>query len=163
MKIGVKLTHNILVTDEGEFYFDIDLCSVIRKMQKAKYQCKSFDSLSVARKYYHEKIENNDSIIWREKLDWIHYTGTIDFRYKCKSNIDCYDNREIILVELNKEINKKYPNEKFELQHMGRSSEDLGITMKCNKSLVNKFNLYPIDYNKWKEYSSFSIKSYWKN
>lgn len=162
MKIAVKLTHNILITDEGEFYFDFDLGSIIRKMQTPKYQYKSFESLLVARKYYHEKIKNNDSIIWREKLDWLHYTGTIEFRYKCKSNIDCYDDRKMIVTKLEQEIKKKYLNEEFELYWNGGSSEDLNISMKCNKSLANKFNLYPINRN-WKEYSFFSIESYWEN
>lgn len=157
----INLNCNEIVTDEGYFYFETDkLASLKDKLKKPTRKFQSFDSIDDARNY-HQEILKNDSLIWTPNPEWLIFEGSFSFSYECEDKaIDCLDNEKKILQDLYREINVKYPNEKFELGGGGGSNTDLFVDVKCNKSLAGKFDLYAKGWNKWKA-NRLELRSYW--
>jgi hypothetical protein len=126
----------------------------------------SYNSLQDARLNYHSNIKN-DSLVYTTTPNWVNFEGKFSFDYNCK-NGDCLYKGPFVQESLEHLIKVTYPNEPFNLQHTGGSMAlgeygtfSYSYIVNCNKTLADKFNLYPIT-EKYTSYSSFEVTTYWK-
>ena len=94
---------------------------------------------------------------------WLKYEGEFTFDYKCQVKEDefCFQKEAQILKDLTEQIKQAYPNEMFELESVGSSKNTMTVEVKANKSLNDKFALYPLGWRLW-EYNELSLRSVWK-
>lgn len=122
----------------------------------------NFTSIDEARAVYLSYKENSDLI----KIDiplWNKFEGSFSIKYECPSKIHpCYENVKKAEQLFEKEIQKNYPNETFSLEGMFGYNNSLEIEISCNKSLKDKFNLYPIACCDW-SYFKLTLTSFWKS
>jgi hypothetical protein len=146
-----------IVSKYGYFYFDSkDFIHFIHNFKYAYYKRDSFVNINDARKYYSDLLANSN-IIMSELPQWINYEGKFMF----KSRFAYDEGEKKILSKLDSEIKQYYPDEKFVISVSGGSTEYTNIEVICNKTLYDKFKLYPIGYMDW-EYFVLKLGSYWK-
>jgi len=162
----INLNCNEINSDKGYFYFDIKKLRIFYgKLKKPYRKSVDFASLTEARNY-RTKILTDSSLIVTPTPDWTKYEGTFQFDYECpKGSKDCsYDNKQKKLKEIELEIKKVYPDEKFELNERGGSLTSIIVEVKCNQSLSDKFNLFKRDtssyFGKWTPYR-LTLTTYW--
>lgn len=170
-KDGESLEHfainfecNLISTDKGYFYFDLKKLTMFKnKFKKAFKSNNEFSTILEAREF-RTKILKDTNLIMSPKPEWYEYEGKFNFNYKYKSDElkDFHSKEKIYLTQLTEEIGKVYPNEKFDLKSVGGSNTELYVEARCNKTLSDKFNLYPKSWNKWEAYN-IDLKTYWKN
>ncbi len=169
-KNGESLEHfainfdcNVISIDKGYFYFDLKKLTMFKsKVHKAFISTNNFPSVIKGREF-RNKILTDSNLIISTKPQWIEYEGSFNFTYAIKSGEvkDPFNIEEKYFKQLTEEIKKNYPGEGFELTSTGGSNTELYMELKCNKSLSDKFNLYPKSWNKWTAYD-IELISYWK-
>lgn len=159
---SINLNCNEIVSKKGFFYFDPQKLRVFMgkvKMPFAKYY--EFQSLPEARKS-REKILEDSSLIMISTPVWVYFEGYFQFTYACKAKKNCsFENQK---KEIETQIKKAYPDEPFELEDAGGSSEMIIVEIKCNKSLSDKFSLFEREYEysgAWHPYS-LTLEAYWR-
>lgn len=155
---AINLNCNTIVTDRGIFYFDTQkLRMFAEKLKKPFMRRDEFSSITTARDKRAE-ILKKDGLIMTETPNWTEYEGEFEFTYPKEfgSKVD----NEQILNELTQEIQAAYPDEVFTLWERGSSREELHVNVMCNKTLVDKFELYPKSWNEWSTYQLW-LGSYW--
>jgi hypothetical protein len=70
-----------------------------------------------------------------------------------------------MIPKLKAEIATRFPNEEFELSPGGGSNDELFVTIRCGRTLEEKFDLYDRwnkeAFGKWEAYP-LMLLSYWK-
>lgn len=142
--IRINLNCNEIVSDEGYFYFNTDkLRKFTGKLKKVKSVYESFGSLEEARTKRTQTL-NQPKLLFTPEEFWINFEGRFSFTYTYIKGKDGYKTQKsIILNKLSEEIRNKYPDEKFTLFDVGGSKEEMFISVHCNKSLSDKFTIYP--------------------
>lgn len=158
---NINLNCNVIVSDDGYFYFDTQKLRMFKgKVKKPVLKIDKFDSISEARARRIELL-SQPKLITTITPDWTRYEGEFNFTYTCpKGGPDCLDNEDTLLKQLSLEIQNAYPGEIFELEGVGGSSTQLYVNVMCNKTLADKFRLYPISWKKWDAYPLY-LASYW--
>lgn len=168
-KDGLPLEHfsinfncNVIVSGKSCLYFDSQKLRMFNgKLKKPKATFEKFDSITQARNRRME-ILTHPKLITTFTPEWTKYEGEFSFTYSCQSkSSDCLSQDDSLLTKLTIEIQNKYPEEVFELESAGGSSTELFVNVRCNKTLADKFNLYPLSWNKWEAYPLY-LASYWK-
>lgn len=132
------------------------------KFKKAFKEDNHFPSLDSARQYL-KTILNDSNLIMVEEPSWIEFDGAFVITYNHKLKFRNYEKTvNSALTNLSKEIKRKYPDETFFLDAQGIGEKDMVIEIYCNKSLSDKFNLYPIECCKWGQFNPI-LRSYWKS
>lgn len=153
----INLNCNEIVSNNGYFYFQPQQLRMFKDNFKKPFRkTEEFNSVIDARNY-REHILKDPNLILTPTPTWTKYEGTFQFTYKCPDEtIDCFENEYKLLKLLTEEIKLKYPGEEFELKGKGGSSLDLFVEVKCNKTLVDKFDLYKrnSELYKWKPYQT---------
>lgn len=158
----ININCNEIVGDEGYFYFEEDkLRRFYKRMKRFSMDHKKFQTIEEGRTYY-KNVLNDSSLILAPEPPWLKYEGSFEFEYKFKPGCkDCYLQDEKYLKILTAEIKKAYPGEAFEVEEWGGSMEDINVRVKCNKSLYDKFKLYPMTFPKWNAYD-LGYYTYWR-
>lgn len=158
---SINLNCNEIVSDDGYFYFDTQkLRMFMGKLKKPLVKYEKFDSIPQARARRTE-ILSEPKLIATFTPDWTKYEGEFNFTYTCPTGSnDCLDNEDTLLQQLTREIQNAYPGEVFELEGAGGSNTELFVNVLCNKSLADKFRLYPLSWKKWTPYKLY-LTSYW--
>lgn len=163
---SINLNCEEIVTNKGYFYFDPKLLrQFYGKLKKPFRKNLSFKSLTEARNY-RSKILTNNALIMTHTPDWVKYEGSFEFTYLCPDGSkDCnHQNESKTLKEIEQKIKNAYPNEIFELDNRGGSSNSIIVEIKCNKSLSDKFKLFQRDIKsddgKWSPFR-LTLTTYW--
>lgn len=158
---NINLNCNEIVSDDGYFYFDTQkLRMFMGKVKKPLVKSEKFDSIPQARARRAE-ILSQPKLITTFTPDWTTYEGEFNFTYTCPASVkDCFDEEDTLLKQLSGEIQNAYPGEVFELEGAGGSRTELFVNVLCNKSLADKFRLYPLSWKEWTPYSLY-LRSYW--
>lgn len=158
----INLNCNVIVSDNGYYYFDSQKLRMFKgKLKKPKAKFEKYISIAEARARRTE-ILSQPNLITTFTPRWTQYEGEFNFTYTCPNgNTDCLNNEDTLLKQLTLEIQSAYPGEVFELEGVGGSTTELYVNVLCNKSLADKFQLYPISWKKWEPYS-LSLASYWR-
>lgn len=120
-----------------------------------------FTSLKEARTTY-KKYQNNNEVVKIDSPLWGKFEGTFSIKYACLSKHNpCYANVKRAEKKISKEIKQAYPDEPFKVEGMFGSKDSLEIEITCNKTLKDKFNLYPIACCDW-TYFKLELTSFWK-
>jgi len=157
----INLECNEINGKKGAFHFDIQkLRMLVGKVKKAFVNFKSFQNIEEARDY-RKKILADSQLIMTATPDWVKYEGTFRFNYTYPKK-NHFEETDTLLMQLTNEIKKAYPGENFELEYAGESREWLLVEVKCNKTLRDKFVLYPTEFesDRWKPYQYY-LQSYW--
>lgn len=164
----VGLNDKYILTYEGFDYFLLEPEQLLKyqsKFKKAVEKKEKFSSLEKARKYY-SSIIGNDKLIYSPIPEWVSYEGSFSFIYACNKG-DC-PFKENIEDNIAAQIKKVYPDEPFELKYTSGSLSAMEdgtftsiYTTNCNKTLAQKFNLYPTG-NRYEDFHIFEITTYWK-
>jgi hypothetical protein len=159
---SINLNCNEIATKKGYFFFETQKLRMFKnKVKKPLKKNVEFTSVTLARNVL-KRILVEKNLIMTYKPDWTKYEGEFSFDYTCKAGTgDCLDNEIKLLVQLTEEIKKVYPNETFDLTGGGGSRTELFVNIKCNKTLADKFKLYPIGWKKWESYD-IELTSYWR-
>ena len=166
-RFAINLNCNMIATDKGYFYFDSQkLRMFVGKLKKAFERNDKFSSLTVARDM-RTNILKREGLIMVETPDWAKYEGEFDFicTFPKDSERDRIDEEKI----LEEEIKAAYPGETFALSVYMSSTSELWVNVKCNKTLADKFKLYPFfKGEQWKAYDlpkeaydHLRLRSYW--
>lgn len=125
---------------------------------------------------YVDSIQGNHALIYVPMPDWMKYEGTFEFTYNYPKGTEAYfpelekkiDKKKLpfstdsVFARIEAEIQKTYPGEQFILHDFGGSLTDILFRVTCNKSLEEKFDLYPIsEYYTWKMFKPH-FEVYWK-
>ncbi|MFB9079052.1 hypothetical protein ACFFLS_09855 [Flavobacterium procerum] len=160
----INLKCKEIVTDKDYFYFDSNLLrQFYGKLKKPYGENHSFTTIQEARQF-RESILNDTTLIMAPRPIWAAYEGSFRFTYKCKEGTkDCLDEDGKIFKSIEKEIKKKYPNEKFILRNVGGSWTTIELEITCNKSLSDNFYLYYRDKDYFGEWKPFDLvlRTYW--
>ncbi len=160
---AVNLNCNEIATDKAYFFFDSKkLRKFYGHLKTANVKFETMESIEQGKKYINSILKDTSLLMVSNPI-WNKYEGEFTFRYKCqvKENEFCFDKEPQILIKLNDQIKKVYPGEIFDLEGAGGSKDELTINIKCNKSLSDKFNLYPLGWSKW-EYFKLYLTTAWK-
>lgn len=188
-EFSINLECNEIATDKGYFYFDLNKLRIFKNNLKKAYKSRdNFSTLLEAREFRNKVLKDNNLIL-APKPDWVEYEGSFNFDYPYtqdeikdndKNNKKDLEQINKVLAKgdysgkfelesekkyfkkLNDEIAKAYPNEKFELESSGGSKKELFVSVRCNSTLADKFNLYPKGWSKWQAYN-LSLTTYWIN
>lgn len=160
---SINLNCNEIVTNDGYFYFDSDkLRKYFGRFDRPQKENKKFDDIIKAR-IYRDSILNVKKLIMTTAPSWTRFEGEFDFTYKCNNNT-CLEKEDSLKIVIKNEIIRKYPNEAFELNDRGGSLKEIDLTISCNKSLSDKFDLFVRNkesyFGKWRPFD-LSLKSYW--
>jgi hypothetical protein len=159
----INLGCHTLATDDGYFYFKEEQLGMFKdKFKKPDRKRETFSTFNEAR-VFREKALKKSRLIYVETPEWMDYEGTFSFTYTYPKSIKNHlDNDKKILETLKNELQKTYPEERFELHDGGGSKEEMDVAVKCNKSLSDKFQLYKrnIYSGTWRPYS-LSLETYW--
>jgi hypothetical protein len=157
----INLNCNLIVTDKGYFFFDAKKLRMFKsKLSKPVAKREKFSSVAQARAS-RDKILSQKDLIMTYTPAWTKYEGEFSFTYTCKKGSgDCLEQETKLLKQLTQEINKAYPAETFELNGVGGSNTELFVNVKCNKTLADRFKLYPLNWKKWEPYQ-LTLTSYW--
>ncbi len=160
----ISLSCAMIVTPDGTFYFDPNKLGRFRdRLKDPSCRRTSFPTLSEAREYL-DRVRGDKRLIYAPQPDWATYEGTFQFRYRCaKEEGDCLKNEAALLKKLTEEIAEAYPDEPFELMGHGGSITDLFVQVSCNRSLRDKFKLYPFwgfTPDKWEPYQP-TLRTCW--
>jgi hypothetical protein len=129
-------------------------------LKTLKNERREFDSVTQARAFL-EKLRKDQYFIYARPARWLIFEGEFRFKTRCPSDLgnNCYyiEHEEELVSKLRKEISKMFPAEAFELKASGGSSDgDVFVTVKCDRSLEEKFNLYDrwnrTGFGKWQPY-----------
>jgi hypothetical protein len=118
-----------------------------------------FENIDKGRDYW-ESILKNEKYVFKSlcKDDWLEFDGEFYFHYSEKSRLEVSK----VLNKLNEQISLSYLGEKFELRYGSALANgnqiDYLIQVSCNKSLFDKFNLYPK--KEWYLFRDFSFDLY---
>jgi hypothetical protein len=163
MSLFINLSCHTLATGDGYFYFKEEQLGMFKDKFKKPYRKReTFSSVNEAR-VFREKTLKKSRLIYVGTPEWVDYEGTFNFTYiHPKAIKNNFDDKKKILDNLTYNIQRAYPNEKFELRNWMDSGKEMHIQVKCNKSLSDKFRLYKTDihFDTWQPYS-LSLETYW--
>ncbi|MCK6639242.1 MAG: hypothetical protein L6Q81_04085 [Bacteroidia bacterium] len=157
----INLNCNVIVSGKSCFYFDAHKLRVFKgKLKRPIRKNDKFESIKEARTKRSE-ILTQPKLITTFTPNWMKFEGEFSFTYSCPAGSnDCLSQDDSLLQQLALEIQSAYPEEIFELQSAGGSSTELFVNVRCNKTLADKFKLYPLSWNKWEAYPLY-LTSYW--
>ncbi|MCA6364323.1 MAG: hypothetical protein IM638_14895 [Bacteroidetes bacterium] len=157
--IWINLNCNELVCDGRYFYFNSDKLRIFKgKLKKLKTVYEDFKTIEEAR-HKRKEILNHPKLICTPYKPWIDYEGEFWFTYTYPNpKTDYLLGAKVFLDKLTVELKNSYPNETFILDDMGGSLTEKFVHVYCNKSLSEKFSLYPRE--EWSDLKPDLI-SYW--
>lgn len=150
---AINLNCNEIVTDDAYFFFpDKLLRQFYGKLTQVYTKQYTFETITEARNKRIELL--HDSLILKVSYNnWVDFEGEFDFTFTCPD--DCrklYSNLDSLIID---SISNMYKNEPFHMYTSGSSLTSRNYTLQCNKSLEEKFDLYPkvtSEYGKWKPF-----------
>ncbi len=156
-----EIVHNNS-SGSGYYYFDNNKLRRFKgRMKQPSGVSKKFSTAQEARAYY-KSIINDSLLILAPEEDWMTSEGMFAFDYKFKEGCkDCYLKDAEYLRLFKQKIQQAYPGEPFTLAEYGGSMEEVTVQVVCNKSLYDKFTLYPIGFYKWRAWD-LGYYTYWK-
>lgn len=138
-----------------------ELTAFNNSFKKAFKKENEFASLELARMFLDSILKDSNLIMVFEPL-WNKFDGTFVITYTHNLKLKDYEQRtNIALTNLSKEIKRNYPDEFFYLEAQGTGDKDMIVEIICNKTLADKFILYPIECCKWEKFEPI-LTSYWK-
>ena len=159
-----------LITKDSAFFFETSkLRKFAGQFKQAREELRKFSSLPEARSY-RLAIQEDKILLWTDDPKWIKFEGHFTFVYTWKHTGKSRNELTDLLQRITGEIKKNYPGEIFELSCDEWIEHQLPrclnpyewiIDVKCNKSLADKFDLYPLGWRQWVNYP-LELKSYWK-
>lgn len=166
----IGLNDKYIMPQYTDIFYRLDPEQIFKYKSSFKYLTErkfKYNSLQDGRLNYNSNIKN-DSLVYTTTPSWVNFEGSFSFDYNCK-NGDCpYKEQYYVQENLEKLIKETYPNESFKLRSFGGSvalgesgTFSYSYTVSCNKTLADKFKLYPIT-EKYANYSSFELTTYWK-
>lgn len=162
---GINLNCHELATDTKSFYFDPQLLRKFKdRLQTAYEKDVRFSTPGEARRY-RDSVLRESSLLVAPSHAWETYEGSFQFELPCPPDKkSCFDREAKLLAKLTNEIRSKYPDEPFQLEGAGGSLTELTVEVMCNKSLSDKFDLYPRGrlLNTWHPFE-YSLTTYWKS
>lgn len=163
-KFVLNTACNEIISKKGSFSFNIaEFRQLTPDLKKPVLLLSKLNSLEEARDYI-IKIQTDTNVIRTETPEWLHYEGEFSFIYKTEKHFKkSADIEKDLYYEISNEISQNYPNESFELHYYGGpvlknegrnkySASGTQFYIKSNKTLADKFNLYPFGWNRWKSY-----------
>jgi hypothetical protein len=163
---SINLECHELASENGSLYFDFNKLEAFSSRLKPLYSKQSeFGSVSEAREYWHA-IQSNKNFVYADKPKWLQFEGEFRFHVRCSEKTDgCYKYADEMIPKLKAEIATRFPNEEFELSPGGGSNDELFVTIRCGRTLEEKFDLYDRwnkeAFGKWEAYP-LMLLSYWK-
>jgi len=155
---SINLNCNVIATDYGYFFFDNNkLAQFKSRVSKLKKKQHSFSSITEGKNFIAE-IKKDKNLLFVYQPIWTQFEGRFTFTYQ---NPDKKDDDKVVKKRLNAQIKKIYPKEEFILdQVMWGTGGEYEFDITCNKSLFNKFTVYP----KKESWNPFPLQlySYWK-
>jgi hypothetical protein len=157
-----------LVTDSGSVLFDSKLLSRF-KFKPLRRESRSFETVSDARRHLNAVLQDPD-VVYIYPPRWSRFEGEFRFNMKCPPELkDCYmfENFPKIKPQVENAVRHAYPGEDFEIASGGGATGgELYITIRCNKSLEEKFDIYDRwgkeHFGKWEAYP-LDLTSYRKS
>lgn len=165
---AINLDCNEIATKEGSYIFDGRLLSTLKNRVKPLFvEEKEFPSVGEARNYWY-KINADPRFVYAQRPAWLDHEGTFVFEVPCDaSDGDCSSITTDRLEKLRVQISNAYPDEEFVLEpNGGVTDRESFVRIRCNKSLEEKFTIYPrfdnVGFGKWEPYSPW-LYSFWKS
>jgi hypothetical protein len=172
----VNLNCGTVVHDDKSYKFDSNKLRYLLDKKKGRFiRRRHLMGIEEARRYV-DSIQGNKALIYAPMPDWIKYEGTFEFTYHYPKGKEAYfpeledriDTEKLqysedsVLVRIETEMKKAYPEETFIIESFGGSLTEIFIRITCNKSLEEKFNLYPrTEYDTWEHFKP-RFEVYWK-
>jgi hypothetical protein len=154
----INLNCNVIATDNGYFYFDTKKLSQFKdRLKKPTKRKRSFNTILEGKNYI-STIKKDKTLLLTFEPVWTKFEGEFTFKYK---NPDKKDDNDVVAKRLKTEIKKLYPNEDFTINEiMWGSGGEYEFEIICNKSLYDKFTVYPKK-KSWEVYKP-TLTTYWK-
>jgi len=152
----------MLMSDRNFFHFNSEKIRNLKtKLKKPLILLDTFISIEDARKQW-EKYKGNKELIMINTPDWLHFEGKLEFTYPMKFESNSFSLAEQLKPKIFKQIQDTYFDEKFRFFNL-ISYYKTGIiySIYCNKTLFDKFELYPQEEKKWKSFP-LELRSVWK-
>lgn len=160
LKFDVNLECKEIIFKDAAYEIDPTIITkFLPEFKVLKKQNFVFENIDKGRDYW-ESILKNEKYVFKSlcKEDWLEFDGEFYFHYTEKSRLEVSK----VLNKLNEQISLSYLGEKFDLRYGSALANgnqiDYLIQISCNKSLFDKFNLYPK--NEWYLFRDFSFDLY---
>lgn len=157
----INLNCNEIVWEGNYYYFDNQkLRQFIGRMKRPRELNANPSALREAREEVNKLLKDSNLIFIRTD-EWMNYEGQFEFIYEYKNEKESNKDFNEWVLYFERQIKSKYPNDEFVITWRGLSKERMELLVTCNKSLYDKFTLYPVsDNHKWEYFNRFYF-TYW--
>lgn len=163
-KITLRLTCNTLDWNGKTYRFSSENLHYLMDVARTpELQVMDFPAIKPAREAYAHVMANPD-LLYVAEPEWVRYEGSADYQFECAgTDFDCVEMRRKIRDFLLGKIDARFPDELVDIQIAGGDAEKVRFEIHCSENLGKELPYILSDSSlKWKAYSRFYLKIWWK-